>query len=612
MAVVVEPLVQWVTAAPLWAEAVNTTNASVEQALFAPTILRFASDSFMDEFLALLHTDPSRLGERRVQPETWREPLPLPAPLVEPPLPVVRTQRQSRVLGTKSTARPLQGTAGSPLKLYHPAHLRFYLVSACLVCRVPGMPDRILDIANEERVTFVVRRLRPHTTDAVLDISNPASYDEFAFVTTPQGNAWQQLQSRDGTTLAAGEEQLALFPVTFLNEEGHKRRLLSGLIPIGKREAYLGAPLVTSSGSTTSTPPFLFTGLRETLLNMQVVQPWESLDRLQKELDTLQKDEQNTSDAAQKAQIVAQIVPLQNQIQVASWYILLDFAAYLAKYLPTVWQVVTGQQQANTLTPAEQALLSALENAVSTTSLSLRDALAKIEPKRDQLESVVDQYQQDSAEWPDFRFALTDAQVYALVKLPDNAPEMPSTLETLVKAGLPADAPEQTLPPPPIAQTSPDIGTPGWFVIRCVFERPHCGPLKPTVVSAPTQVFKMAHFFDADAPARPIRISLPFDTSVAGLRKFNKNVAFVISDKLRQQMECVSDLKGVLDGKVCKQDGGQGLSLSLVCSFSIPIITICALIVLFIFVILLNIVFFWLPFLEICFPVPQLKAKTKE
>ncbi|HEX6480729.1 MAG TPA: hypothetical protein VF043_17965 [Ktedonobacteraceae bacterium] len=613
MAISVEPLVQWVTAAPLWPEAVNATNASMEQALFAPTILRFATDSFMDEFLALLNTAPSRLGERRVQPETWREPLPVPAPLADPPLPAVRMQKQSRpsVLGTKSTAGPLQGTATDPLKLYHSAHQRFYLVSACLVCHVPGMPDRVLDAANEERATFVVRRLRPRVEGAVPDTSKPDSYDEFAFVPAAQGNTWQQMKNQDATTLVPGEEQLALFPVTFFNEEGRKRRLLSGLIPVSKREAYLGAPLTTSSSGTTPAPTPVLTGLRETLLNMQVVQPWESLDRLQKKIDTLQQDEQKTSDPAQKIQIGEQITALQNQVQVASWYILLDFAAYLAKYLPTVWQVITGQQQANTLNTAEQALLSALENAVSTTPLSLRDALAKIELDRNQLESVVDQYQPGSTEWPSFLFALTDPQVFDLVKLPDNSPEVLSTLEMLVKAALPAKAPEQALPAPPVAQADPDIGSPGWFVIRCVFERPHCGPLKPTVVSIPTQVFKMAHFFDADAPARPIRISLPFDTSFAGLRKFNKNVAFVISDKLRQQMECVSDLKGVLDGNVCK-DGGQGIGIGFICSFSIPIITICALIVLFIFVILLNIVFFWLPLLEICFPVPQLKAKTKE
>jgi hypothetical protein len=613
MAVSVEPLVQWVTAAPIWSEAVNATNASMEQALFAPTILRFATDSFMDEYLALLKTSPSRLGERRVQPETWREPLPVPAPLAEPPLPAVRTQKQARpsVLGTKSTASPLQGTATGPLKLYHSAHQRFYLVSACLVCRVPGMPDRVLDAANEERATFVVRRLRPRVDGTVPDTTNPDSYDEFAFMATAQRNTWRQVKSQDAASLLPGEEQLALFPATFFNEEGRKRRLLAGLIPVGRREAYLGAPLITSPGGVTSAPTPVLSGLRETLLNMQVVQPWESLDRLRNKIDSLQQDEQNTSDPAQKKQLGDQIVSLKNQIQVASWYILLDFAAYLAKYLPAVWQVVSGQRQANTLNTAEQALLSALENAASTTPLSLRDALAKIELDRDQLESIVDQYQPGGAGWPSFLFALTDPQVYELVKLPDNSPEAPSTLEILVKAALPANALEQALPPPPVAQADPDIGSPGWFVIRCVFERPHCGPLKPTVVSIPTQVFKMAHFFDADAPARPIRISLPFDTSFAGLRKFNKNVAFVISDKLRQQMECVSDLKGVLDGNVCK-DGGQGIGIGFICSFSIPIITICALIVLFIFVILLNIVFFWLPLLEICFPVPQLKAKTKE
>ena len=46
----------------------------------------------------------------------------------------------------------------------------------------------------------------------------------------------------------------------------------------------------------------------------------------------------------------------------------------------------------------------------------------------------------------------------------------------------------------------------------------------------------------------------------------------------------------------------------LICSFSLPVITICALLVLMIFISLLNIVFWWLPFLRICFPI-ALKAK---
>src|SRR5579859_3615015 len=86
MALTVEPLVQWVTAAPLWPEAAGAADAAAAyQAISGPTLLRFNSDSFMEEFLALLNTAPARLGERRVQPETWREPLPDPTPLDEPP-----------------------------------------------------------------------------------------------------------------------------------------------------------------------------------------------------------------------------------------------------------------------------------------------------------------------------------------------------------------------------------------------------------------------------------------------------------------------------------------------------------------------------------------------
>jgi hypothetical protein len=47
----------------------------------------------------------------------------------------------------------------------------------------------------------------------------------------------------------------------------------------------------------------------------------------------------------------------------------------------------------------------------------------------------------------------------------------------------------------------------------------------------------------------------------------------------------------------------------LVCSFSIPIITICALILLIIFVKLLDMVFFWMPFFQICLPLPKFSAK---
>jgi hypothetical protein len=70
-------------------------------------------------------------------------------------------------------------------------------------------------------------------------------------------------------------------------------------------------------------------------------------------------------------------------------------------------------------------------------------------------------------------------------------------------------------------------------------------------------------------------------------------------------MSRVTDAKKTIEGQL---DDGDPLDIGMVCSFSIPIITICALIVLFLFLALLNLVFFWLPFVRICLPVP-IKAR---
>lgn len=134
----------------------------------------------------------------------------------------------------------------------------------------------------------------------------------------------------------------------------------------------------------------------------------------------------------------------------------------------------------------------------------------------------------------------------------------------------------------------------------------------------------MANFFDPDAPARPIRIALPIDTTPAGLRKFDRNTAFMVSDVLCGQIDRVKGLSlgdlvlsvlpwpfhkelQVPDTGPCKDDGGG--SIGMMCSMSIPIITICALLLLMIIVNLLNIVFKWIPWFIMCFPIPGFKAK---
>jgi hypothetical protein len=135
------------------------------------------------------------------------------------------------------------------------------------------------------------------------------------------------------------------------------------------------------------------------------------------------------------------------------------------------------------------------------------------------------------------------------------------------------------------------------YVVRCVYRRPECVPLHDDVVSDPSEPFAIAPFFDPDAPARQVQISLPGDPK--DLRSFNKSVRVLLSQQMQQSMNRASDLSALMTGSV----GAPGqVNLGLVCSFSIPIITICALILLMIIVNLLNIVFWWLPFFRICFP----------
>jgi hypothetical protein len=89
-------------------------------------------------------------------------------------------------------------------------------------------------------------------------------------------------------------------------------------------------------------------------------------------------------------------------------------------------------------------------------------------------------------------------------------------------------------------------------------------------------------------------------TSIADLRKYPKNVGFVLSDQLREQMSRVTDLKKMMDGQLAS---GDEFDIGLLCSFSMPIITIAALMALMIIIGLLNIVFWWAPFLKICIPI---------
>lgn len=118
--------------------------------------------------------------------------------------------------------------------------------------------------------------------------------------------------------------------------------------------------------------------------------------------------------------------------------------------------------------------------------------------------------------------------------------------------------------------------------------------------SEPSRPFTIAPWFDfGDRP--PTRIALPDASDRAALRRLKPNVAFAVPEEVMRVLRAAK-LDQLVDGTAAK---GSGLRFDWICGFNIPIITLCAFIVLSIFLALLNILFFWLPFVRICLPLPR-------
>jgi hypothetical protein len=237
--------------------------------------------------------------------------------------------------------------------------------------------------------------------------------------------------------------------------------------------------------------------------------------------------------------------------------------------------------------------------------------------------------------WPDFLFLFADAWFgvrqpptpsgfappdgdYLSEKIQARIDSLTDLLVDYLLAVGAGEAGTEPVPEPMLASMLPADMREAWYVMRLVYERPDCAPFHSTVVSAATQPFQMAGFFDPDAPARPVRIGLPVDISPAGLRKFDKNAVFIMSDMLCGQVDRFKGL-GLVDivlsvlpwpfhKPLSVPDKGP-CNTGMMCSMSIPIITICALILLTIIVSLLELIFHWLPFFTVCFPLPGFKGK---
>lgn len=129
-----------------------------------------------------------------------------------------------------------------------------------------------------------------------------------------------------------------------------------------------------------------------------------------------------------------------------------------------------------------------------------------------------------------------------------------------------------------------------------VQREPACPP--HPVWSGWSMPFRILPWWDGDGP--PAQIPLP-DLSDRGVLKAMKpGVAFQVPPALANLLQ--ADPKKLRDGDA---SGGGKLTIAWLCSFSIPIITICAFIVLNIFLSLFDLFLRWMMFIKICIPIPK-------
>lgn len=734
----------WAAPTPFW----GANGAALKQ----PQILRFASDEFMDELLALLQADPASLVRLRAVPETWREPagatpvaatapaatavLPAPAQPREAPaaerfaglrrFALARARQAGQLERPTLPSRAGSRAAAKPLKLYQPAHLRHYLVAGTLVCETPGLPDRQLDAARQG-VGFVLRRLLPRVASApgtaLPDIQDRSAWDEFAWVPEGKAGHWQQVAGADDeaqlTRLVPGEERLPVFPARYVQDSGLPRRLFVGSVPVGRRETYQGGQARKGTASFDAAgsglPPM---DARVVQFQIDVLAPWKNLVGMVMRPGAAGVD--ITNNAAVKAALqlarpdsvlqpaatgdfppplnasppllghpnLGALRTLRSSLQTASWYLLLDLMKFLKQHLPQFWDdhvastsppsgpgplkdlydrlddcampadlVATGVTLAtaspgaiNPLLPPSITLRDQAPSYAGRITISLLQALRWADERPVQslsfeaaLEAQASEFSfadsdEERAAWPDFLFLFADPW-FGVLQPPALADFNPpdgdylsekivariDSLAATLAAALPATPASPDVPEPTLATMVPTDLREAWYVMRLVHERPSCAPFHGSVISAATVPFQMAGFFDPDAPARPVRIGLPLDVSPAGLRKFDKNAVFVLSDMLCGHVDrfkgmTLADLVlSVLPwpfhkdlpvpAKGACKTGSPEMSLGVMCSLSIPIVTICALILLMIIISLLDFVFRWIPWFIVCFPLPGLKGK---
>ncbi|GAC1361307.1 MAG: hypothetical protein NVSMB32_00050 [Actinomycetota bacterium] len=547
--------VSWLAPAPIWGQGGFAVG---EPGFLRPWIAEFESDQFLTEFLALLAGDA---GEA----------------------PSYIAQRQPAVQDAKAGA----------WRLYQPLHQRYYLMSASLVCRTVGIPDRRVDSARGEAASFVMRRRLAEGKEQAW-IQASSSWQPVA-LSAPPLKGEERLPLHAAPVGAFADPRSV--PGALGMSEAGRRSVFYGYIPAGRRErlippmdpAVAAANLqsINKGDPTKGDPPHEDPRFDE--LMIRVVLQWQS---------ALQAPLASHSNG---------------DTQIASLYLILDLGDWLSRWLPVLYAALPGNNLPAGSPPELHTFLADLNTKLvrrtgtSPATITLREALVELKPWQALVAGNGPDYSGPNYDLTGATTSANDDLLKTWMAFPFGSP-LPQDLNppkgkfaTDAKAALgdpgliPVPDELRLLlrddPAPGTSNTPEDL-----YVLYAVYEHPPCA----TVMSRASIPFTLAPAMDPDAPARQIRIQLP---DIAHMRRFKRGVGLEMPPKLRQMVERIN--AGMLIGGDLNPD--PGLELGMICSFSIQIIFLVAFLVMFIFLIAFNIIFWWLAFLKICFPIPHKK-----
>lgn len=609
----------WASPAPLWAHRLENGSSEVFE---RPARLEFRRDEYVGELVRTLRAGTAAVADRLVAETDSGDPPRVPSEAAH---------------------------------LYQPMHGRYYTVSASLVCRRRGLPDRSVRVVDDERVSVVVRRLRPASPNGAIDLEDPDSYREYGWF----GGRWARLS--DQTTVddvapsaAAGleatggetprEKRYPMFPKSYdsdlaLERSSGERRIWNALVPATEREKFLRAPIHAGEDPTDSSG----SGSDETGGTSRGGEPGA-------------ESESGGAFAGDEPFWEENVDPRRNILQAEVLRPLIDLHAFADRHQSRPDEVET-KDLAAPLAFAIADLWKFLDRYVTGVSTWFERTPAGTDPtgpgaefegaRRDLLDhlygadleigGVADNWLDAARAAKDRMESLRTGDWAALVSTSSvragDEPDLGAvqvSVEKLITGSTVDEDDESDLWETEPAHTTlyekvaralreeqkgagdvarelaPEFTAreeDAVFVMRCVYERPRCTPYFEPEVSSPTAPFRLASVMDVRAPARDHSFAMPDVGGPGDLRDSEKGVSVILGEKLNQQIERV---KGVTmseleDGKI----GDEGPGVALVCRLSIPIISICALILLIIMVNILNFIFWWLPYFMICLPIPD-------